>query len=332
MVTPGRTLFLTIEAVNRQFRFVPVKDVIDSINFIFWYAVEKYEVSVHEMTWMSNHAHICITDNAGVLPKFIQTMNSLISKQLNALRGLTGSNIEKGYSEIEVVDDISVTALCAYTLANPCAAGLVERARDWKGISTYHLEYGQRFTIQRPACGLWKEGEDESPRIPRTFRPKLFKKSKIGDTSEKKGKAKKKPSTLPASVSGVLSRPRVHSNLSDPELRARIRNQTTAREQRAAEKLRQEGKSVMGWRQVITKKWNDYPSTFRTLFEEIPRIIADAVADKIQKGRTLSAFYTSYQNALETYIQHGRDKALFPWGTWMMRERFKARCEASPSL
>lgn len=103
---------------------------------------------------MSNHAHFCITDNKGVLPSFVEKMNSLIARQLNALRGEKGTNFEKGYSDLDILDSDSLADLCAYTLANPCEAGLVSTAAAWKGVSTYHMEYNKPFTVKRPNCGM----------------------------------------------------------------------------------------------------------------------------------------------------------------------------------
>lgn len=31
------------------------------------------------------------------------------------------------------------------------------RAEQWKGLSSYHLEYGEKLVAKRPKRGLWSE-------------------------------------------------------------------------------------------------------------------------------------------------------------------------------
>lgn len=123
--------------------------------------MEKYGVSVHANCWMSNHAHCVLTDELGVLPSFVNNMNSLLSRQLNALRKSKGGNIEKRYSDAEILDDARVVETCAYVLANPCAANLVAKAKSWRGVTSARLEFGEWFEFKRPACGLWAEDNSQ---------------------------------------------------------------------------------------------------------------------------------------------------------------------------
>lgn len=320
IVTPGRPVFLTIRAVNRQFRFVPSKEIVDSIRFVFWHCVSAYNISVHEALWMSNHAHICLTDNDGVLPRFVCKMNSMLSRQLNALRGHKGTNIEKGYSDIEICHDQSMASLCAYALANPCAAHLVNQANAWQGFTTHDLEYNQSFVVERPNCGLWGDGNQPRELIPKTFRPKLKPNNATNSSS------RRKPSTLPQRVEGVLTRPKIHLELSDAALRASIRLETKLREQKAQEKRNDEGRSVIGMARVLRRKWNESPSTFEPLFEEIQRIATRCITQKIEKARLLARFNQEYEDALRDFIEKGKSGAVFPPGTWKMRTLFRANC------
>lgn len=323
IIFPGQKVHLTIQAVNRQYRFVPQKDVLDSIRFIFWHCVSVYGMAVHDMLWMSNHAHICMTDIRGVLPKFMCQMNSLISRQLNALRGVTGTNIEKGYSSIELLDDASMVGFCAYTLANPCAADLVHTAADWKGISTLKREYNEVFLVERPKCGMWSE---HRPGVS----PALV--DEAGDEAKKKVKRRRKPSKLPDVVQAKLTRPDVMSELDDRELRQRVRDETKLKECNAARKrvakagakTRSKRKSVLGWEQVLLLRWNQSPRKLQPIFARKPLVAARS--EELAQARLdeITVFREEYAEALDLYFMWGSDYAVFPEGTWKMCEVYNA--------
>lgn len=310
-IVPGQALHLTIQAVNRQYRFVPHKDVVDSIRFIFWHCVAKYEMAVHEMLWMSNHAHICMTDVHGVLPKFMCQMNSLISRQLNALRGVSGTNFEKGYSSIVLADDASIVGFCAYTLANPCAADLVSTASAWKGISTLKREYGECFEVVRPKCGLWREEEGTEKR-------------------------RRKPSKLPSVVVAKLTRPNIMPKLSNEKLREAIRKETLTKERAAANKRRSKGsgrkrtkvKPVLGWAGVLKLPWNQCPRTRKPLFQRKPLVAARSTDLLLAEIEEIMKFRQHYEVELDIYIYGGSQYAIFPEHTWKMRTVYNAMCAA----
>lgn len=332
-MVPGQTVHLTIQAVNRQFRFVPQKDVVDSIRFIFWHCVAKYGMAVHDMLWMSNHAHICMTDIQGVLPKFMCQMNSLISRQLNAIRGITGTNIEKGYSSIELADDESMLGYCAYTLANPCAADLVAKASAWKGISTLNLEYDQGFEVKRPKCGLWSEDRPARPRRSRSAQ--LDEETESGE-KKKDAKPRRKPSKLPETVEAKLTRPNIMSSLSDRELRELIRAKTMHRERVATSKRKAKHKHkrkkqrkttlVLGWQGVLKLRWNQSPRSLRSIFEPEPLVAARSKELLQARLDVIESFRQAYREAREIYITKGRKYATFPVGTWKMRVTYNAQC------
>lgn len=300
-IAPGRTVHLTIRAVSRQHRFAPTKKVVESIEYIFWHCVDRYGVSIHEMEWMSNHAHIVLTDEHGVLPKFVCKLNSLISRQLNAIRGLKGTNIEKGYVDQEIVGEDALLRLCAYTLANPCAAGLVERSEHWKGVSSLHREYGETFQIKRPRFGLWKSYYS------------------------------RKTTRLPKTVTGKLVRPRVHLHRSDQEIRAEIRAQTEVLASRASDERRRNGQRVLGWQRAKRVKWNQVAATFEALRELNPTGAYDTTEQMLDHlGRTF-AFRMRYKREINVYIYDCPTKAVFPYETWRMPKVYLANYDPIPT-
>lgn len=307
IVLPGRTVHLIINAANQQFRFVPTPDVVASIQYIFWYCVEKYGVSVHANCWMSNHAHCVLTDELGVLPSFVNNMNSLLSRQLNALRKSKGGNIEKRYSDAEILDDARVVETCAYVLANPCAANLVAKAKSWRGVTSARLEFGEWFEFKRPACGLWAEDNSQDDAAPR----------------------RRSTSKLPEIVRGRLTRPNIFPELSDQELRDKILQETASLEKQAAAERKAEKKGLVPWMKVQARQPNDLPRELRTGPSSVPRVSTNCQQLRALAWRKIRAFLDQYTSALHHFVNKDYNKAVFPPGTWKMRRRFNVTCDTS---
>ena len=159
-VTPPRyiheeqTAFITCRAVGRSFRFVPTEQVTQTLMFVLAYTCSKFDVSVHEVVYMSNHFHLLMTAHTKCIPDFMEQLNSLGSRALNALRGTSGTNYEKGYGLVEPQDGAKMLEHAVYTLTNPCASDLVTTAQKWKGVTTAGLRYGQEIVVDKPRCGL----------------------------------------------------------------------------------------------------------------------------------------------------------------------------------
>lgn len=314
--------------MTRQHRFAPSDKVVESIRFIFWHCAEQFEMSIHETVWMSNHAHICLTDNKGELPKFMGKMNSLISRQLNAIRGLSGTNIEKGYFDMEVIGDDAMIRNCAYILANPCAADLVSTATAWKGITTVNREYGEEFKVKRPNTGLWKNEPGTAKGLPKLKRNCVRVKGSRGRETTKK---RKKSSKLPTEATGVLVRPRVRLDRSDSELREEIRAQTKVLEEQAARKRKHAEKSVLGWARVKKIRWYCCAKSFEKLFEKIPTASASDRQAWLQWQLGMATFRARYARELDIYRFDCPNKAVFPKESWKMKEIYNAYYDPLPS-
>lgn len=278
---------------------------------------------------MSNHAHIILTDEAGVLPKFVGTMNSLISRQLNAIGhpAREGTNFAKGYSDIDILDDETMVFYCAYTLANPCSAGLVSRASLWKGVSSHKHEYGVPFEVERPKCGLWSK-----ERLSKRQRPK---RKNATENDEQRGSTQAvEGTTMPATITAKLVRPKVMPELSDTQLRDKIKDETAVLEAKANQQRRLKGKKTVGWSRVLKRKWFESPLTPREKTKKKPRVAATCRKLITEAKARIARFNQMYYEALEHYIENedGRKTAVFPRGTWKMKVQLEAFCGADPPL
>jgi putative transposase len=136
---------VTVRAVHRLFLFVPTDTVNALIEYLVAYAAEQHGVGVVSMCWLSNHAHLVVNDHLGVVPDFVQTLNMLLARALNALRGDHGSVFERGNVDYKTIDGAgaAVTAI-AYVAANPVEAGCVEYGREWPGVRSHIKDMGGR--------------------------------------------------------------------------------------------------------------------------------------------------------------------------------------------
>ena len=192
-IVGGRVCFITARAVRRMFLFRPDREFVRVFEYLLAVAANSFGIRVHEVLCMSNHFHILLTDVQGRLPDFMNYFDSLLARSVNALRGTSGSVFEQEYGLVAEADDDKIVAHAVYTLANPCAAHLVRRSRQWPGFSTLRLEYGQTVTIERPKVGLWQESLEERAR----------RRPREGRRDARRGK----PSRLPEVVEFKLERP-----------------------------------------------------------------------------------------------------------------------------
>ena len=249
---------------------------------------------------------------------FAQDLNSLLSRALNALRGWSGSNFEKGYNITVQVDDGAIVRQCAYILANPCAADLVSRIRHWKGVHSWGLEYGDEVTVERPKYGLWRP-VDAAPKKKRRRRP-----------MEKRRASYRGRWVNPEVVSFKLTRPPAHvGELSDAALRKKIRDEALKREDDAEQKRIEKGRKAMGMRRVLEQDWAAMPRKKEDLFGPEPKAAASSQWARVEALQRSRAFVAEYRECLARWIAGERD-VVFPAGTYLMRRRFDVNCTTAP--
>ncbi len=314
----GQICFVTVQAVSRTMRFLPTGAVCDSIDYLLAMLVAKYGIAVHEYLFMSNHFHLVATDPKGKISKFLQEFDSMLSRQLNALRGATGRNFEAEPSWPRIVDAATIVDKAVYTLVNPCAAHLVKRLQHWKGCSSLGLEYGETVTIDRPDCGIWKHTRD-------TKNKQQAKQGKYPSTTRLRYRGRSK---APESVDFTLARPDAMQQLSDAELRSHIRDCAGVRERKLIDERRKSGQKVLGWRNVILQHYLEIPQSFRVLFQRQPRVIGQDGERRGSMLRTILRFERKYRIALAKFIQDKETE--FPFGTLRMADCYCVCCATAP--
>lgn len=152
-ILPGTTYLVTRRCLSRQLLLRPSA----SSNAIFLYvlalAARRFGVRVHAFCVLSNHYHLVVTDPGARLPAFGQYLDSLVARATNASLGRWESFwAPSSYSAVSLASPADVLDKAAYTLANPVAAGLVRRGRDWPGLwSAPELIGAAPIVADRPA-------------------------------------------------------------------------------------------------------------------------------------------------------------------------------------
>lgn len=315
-IHPGQLCFVTSRAVNRCHRFAPNRRALETIWYCFALTLSKYRgrIDVHEFLWMSNHYHLVLTDSGGCLPRFMEELNSLMARAINALYGIQGTAIEKGYNLVVAATGDRLIEHSVYTLANPCNAHLVEYSHHWLGVSSRQLDYGRPLVIKRPGYGLWRGSDDSS-----------WRKAARGSIRASRGARSK----LPEQVELVLTRPRSRQELSDRELRHHIRELLQERERVLVKQRRVQNRRILGWASATKVSFRAAPEQAEELFGMVPTFSANTEEARIAAWNRRRTFLEQYYVALRQFLA-GDWAAVFPAGTWLMSARFGARCCSSP--
>ncbi len=306
---------ITVKAVGDSFRFLPTVEVRQSLLFVFAWMAGKYGLLIHEFEFMSNHFHFIATDVRGELPNFMRDLNSNLAIQLNALRGTSGSNIEKGYLQILISDVGKLLDKAVYILCNAVSANLVARTKDWKGPNSLSMDYAAPLVIERPKCGIWKESRAPKP------------KSRFESRGRRRYRGRSK---APERAQLILHRPPgMMPECSDGQVRQQIRDAVVQREVELAEERRRTGRKVLGMKGVLMQHFLDTPRRSRVLFETKPRVSG---RDRRKRREALAAileFEAEYRKARDAWLG-GHRETVFPHGTWLMRVRFGVECATAP--
>lgn len=172
-VLKGTTYFVTRRTFQRQYLLTPGR----ILNQIFEYCLARQAelrgIELHVYCVMSNHYHLLLTDPEARLPEFMQHLDGVLARAVNALRGRRGYVWDARRYHAEPVGTAEDAVQCAaYALANPVRAGLVRRARDWPGPWSRPHDFGSSWRVERPAFffGGARPGE-EAPRMTLTAPP-----------------------------------------------------------------------------------------------------------------------------------------------------------------
>ena len=285
-IIPGTTYLITRRCTQRQFLLVPRRQTVEIIRYCLAYAMSRTGVLVHAVIFMSNHYHLIVTDPLGNLPAFVQTLNKLIAKAVNASLG-RWENLwaSEQASYVRLLDDAAILDKIAYVLCNPVEAALVKRGHQWPGVR--HGRFGS-FAVARPAGFFRADG------------------------------------TMPASIELVITPP-AFGGLAPHEAQERIDQAVLEREAAERAKVLQSGRRFLGVRGVKNQNPFDSPRTDEPRRQLSPRVATRNRWLREEVLGRCREFARAYREALSAWRAEIRS-VVFPFGTYLMRVQHQVRC------
>lgn len=310
---PDTTLFVTSLCVHGSYRLVPTRLVRRVVKYAFAVVSSRYRdewgMEFYDFEFLSTHYHLVLYDHLGTVTDFIKDLNAVIARELNSIRGTSGAFFARGPGIQTVLGDEKVVGHCVYTLANAVSAGIVHKTAHWKGFNSLRMQYGKETVVKKPRVGIWS----------RKVRHAGRKAARRSGRAAFAGR-----STMPETAVLKLDRPRVLPELSDAQLRAKIREALAVREAEVAEQ--RAGKPSLGMKAAMKIHWSTVPEGGKELFGRQPTFSTQTHEQRRGMKRLRRRFLRDYRLALERWNAGERD-VVFPAGTVRLRLRHNAMTE-----
>ncbi len=289
-VLPGAVYLVTRRCSERRYFLKPSRLTNEIFLYVLAVAAQRYGVLVHAFCVLSNHCHLIVTDVDGRLPGFMQYLDSLVARAVNASLGrFEGFWATDGsYSAVEPLDPADVVAKTAYVLANPVAAGLVRRGAEWPGLWTSPDQLGSaKLTARKP-----KRFFDPKGHLPDVIELEL---------------------TVPPGFASAA------------EFRALVSAAVRELEEKHHQEIASQGKRFLGAARVLAQNPFARPPAGEPRFELKPRIAARDRWRRIEGLFRLKTFERAYRKAWVDR-RSGAPNVLFPAGTYLLRIMHGVQC------
>jgi putative transposase len=288
-VLPGATYLLTRRCAQRQFLLRPGAVTNRVFGYVLAVAARRFRVQVHACCVLSNHFHLVVTDPEARLPAFQQYLGSLVARALNASLGRWESFWgPSSYSAVRLETPEDVLDKAAYVLANPVAAGLVRRGRDWPGLWSAPGGTGP-VAFKRPAEFFRAEGPMPEVAELETVAPAGF--------------------------------------ASAEQFRRDLEEAVSGREEQAARDQASAGKGFAGSGRVLAQAPSRRPPAREARGQLRPRVAARDRWRRAEALARLVEFLHSYRQAWAAF-RAGLRQVVFPAGTYLLRVTHGVRCAA----
>lgn len=285
-IVPGATYLVTRRCTQRQYLLAPSKTTSEVFLYCLAYAAQKTRVRVHAVIVMSNHYHLVVTDELGVLPVFVECLNKLVAKTMNAHLGRWENFwASQQASYVQLLDADAVIDKIAYVICNPVAAGGCPSSDEWPGV-----------------C-VWRPGKR------RVKRPDFFF---------------RRSGCMPESVDLFVELPAL-VGMTPGHTRRRIEQAIGERERTQQERVRREGQTFAVANELKRVDPFDSPRTREPRRRLSPTIASRDPVARVDALARRAGFLSKYRLALASWLE-GIRTTCFPFGTYLMRVRHAAMC------
>jgi putative transposase len=292
-ILAGTTYLLTRRCAQRQFLLRPAKATSAIFLYVLALAARRFGVRVHAFCVLSNHFHLIVTDLDARLPAFSQYLDALVARALNAFLGRWESFwAPASYSAVALTSPSDIVDKAAYVLANPVAAGLVRRGREWPGLWSAPGQIGAApITARRPGT---------------FFRPDSY---------------------LPEAVDLQFTVPDGFESADD--FRSRLCEALASLEDEALRRLAADGRKVVGAERVLAEGTAARSRPGEPRRQMKPRVAARDKWKRIEALSRLVRFLDDYRAAWAAW-RAGRRDVVFPLGTYLLSVMHGVPCAAGP--
>jgi REP element-mobilizing transposase RayT len=290
-VLQGTTYLVTRRCSERRFFLRPSERTTAIFSYLLAVAASRYGILVHAFCVMSNHFHLVVTDPHARLPDFHRYLDALVARALNCSLGRWQAFWDRdSYSAVALDTPAAILEKIVYVLANPVAAGLVRRGRDWPGLwSDPALIGAEPVTFERPKAFFRERGP------------------------------------MPASAQLRLDAP---PGFEDRDaLVEALCDALREAEEGAAAEVQRRGGAVLGAKRVIAQRPDESPGSRESRRGLRPRVAGRNRWRRIESLIQLREFVCAHRDALDAWRGGARD-VIFPPGTWLMRVLHGVRCAA----
>ena len=288
-VLPGATYLVTRRCAQRQFLLKPSPAVTAVVKFVLAVAAARYGIVLHAACVLSNHFHLVLSDPRAQLPLFEQFLDSLVARALNAFYGRWEHFWAPGsFSAVKLETPEDVLDKAVYTLANPVAAGLVSRGRDWPGVWSDPARIGRGSeVVERPEFFFKPDGSmPDSERL-------AF--------------------VAPAGFESAEA------------FRKALEEALAERERALVAERKAKGQGFLGVKKVLAQKHTDQPGSREPRRGLNPRVAARDKWKRIEALGRLVGFLADYREALKK-LRSGIRDVVFPAGTYQLRVSLGVAC------
>ncbi|MEZ6189485.1 MAG: hypothetical protein R3F62_31355 [Planctomycetota bacterium] len=347
MTDPRRVLHGQIHMVSarcseRRFFLKPCKAVREIFVYALARALEQTSVELYAVTVQANHFHAQVGDPKGELPKFMELLDLLTARGLNAHWG-RGERFWSSapYSNVEIHDEETLVRELVYLFTNPVKDGLVARPEEWPGFSTSPEDVGTRtFVAERPDYAFFggKRAERwiaKGSMTPAEYRKAVAEREQAEARDREDGRRVREPrSTLPDAIPFEVKVPFMIPPAEHEAFRKKVRAAVELEVDEIHRRRRAEGKPVfMGAAKIRALNWRDSTGDTFPSFGLNPRIASgnqDGEREELLRG--LVAWREAYREALAAW-QDDRDYEVeFPLGTYGKHKVDKCNLATEPIL
>jgi REP element-mobilizing transposase RayT len=292
-ILPGSTSLVTRRCTQRQYLLRPCAEVTQLFGFLLAVAAERFHVDVHAVCVMSNHVHLVVTDREARLPAFNRFLGSLVARSMNALLDRSENFWAPSRTSLVVLQTpADILDKMAYVLANPVAAGLVRRGRQWPGLWSDPARVGaDAIEFKRPGWFFRKKGKTA---LPDAARLRLVPPPGLGSVEQ---------------------------------VRREVVSALESLERQAAADLAAARREFLGVRRVLAQQPFGTPPRSEPRRGLNPRIACRDPERRALALRQLVAFLRDYRCAFQRWRERAAP-VVFPYGTYLMRVLHGATCAA----